>query len=49
MSLHPGDKSAAFKGLIVTVVLLFVMAFTIVQLTNMKFASHGAEAPAAQH
>ncbi len=38
------DKPAAFKGLIVTTVLLFVMAYAIVIMTNRKFASH---APAA--
>jgi hypothetical protein len=43
MSPH-NDKPAAFRGLIITTVLLFVMAYTIVQLTNRKFASH---APAA--
>jgi hypothetical protein len=47
---QPGDKAAAFKGLIVTTVLLVIMAYGIVLLTNRKFAGHGAEsaAPAAQ-
>lgn len=44
MSLVPGDKRAAFIGLIVTAALLFTMAFTIVKLTNAKFAGHKAEA-----
>jgi hypothetical protein len=49
---QPGDKAAAFKGLIVTTFLLVAMALSIVLLTNRKFASHAAEgaAPAAvQH
>ena len=41
MALHVGDKKAAFIGMIVTAALLFVMAFTIVKLTNAKFARHG--------
>ena len=41
MSLHPGDKKAAFIGMIATTALLFLMAFTIVKLTNAKFAGHG--------
>lgn len=47
---QPGDKAAAFKGLIVTAVLLLVMAYSIVLLTNRKFAGHAAEgaAPAAE-
>ncbi len=40
------DKRAAFTGLIVTAVLLFLMSFTIVQLTNHKYAS--AEGTAAE-
>lgn len=47
---QPGDKSAAFRGLVVTTVLLVTMAATIVFLTNRRFASHTApETPAAQH
>ncbi len=37
MSLHLEDKKAAFVGMIVTTALLFVMAFTIVKLTNAHF------------
>ena len=40
MSLYAGDKRAAFVGMIVTAGLLFIMAFTIVKLTNAKFARH---------
>jgi hypothetical protein len=43
MPLHSGDKKAAFIGMIVTTALLFIMAFTIVKLTNAKFAGHAAE------
>lgn len=51
---QPGDKAAAFKGLVVTTLLLVAMAFSIVLLTNRKFAGHEAEAaapaaPAAKH
>ncbi len=48
---QPGDQAAAFKGLIITSVLLFALAYSIVLLTNRKFASHSPEAaaPAAQH
>ncbi|MBK6486646.1 MAG: hypothetical protein IPF98_07225 [Gemmatimonadetes bacterium] len=43
----PSDKGAAFTGLIVTAVLLFLMSFGIVKWTNAKFASHeGAKAEA---
>jgi len=38
MALFKEDKSAAFIGLIVTAALLFIMAFTIVTLTNKKYA-----------
>ncbi|MCC6316339.1 MAG: hypothetical protein IT361_01515 [Gemmatimonadaceae bacterium] len=49
-SLQPSDKPAAFRGLILTALALFVMCFTIVKLTNKKFASHTASAaPAAKH
>ena len=45
---HGSDKGAAFVGMIVTTALLFIMAFTIVKLTNAKFAGHAAEAKAGQ-
>lgn len=44
---HGSDKGAAFTGLIVTALALFVICFTVVQLTNAKFAGHG-EAGAAK-
>ena len=47
MSLYPEDKKAAFIGLIVTAALLFAMSFTIVKLTNAKYAGH-SEAAAAE-
>lgn len=46
---QPSDKAAAFRGLLVTAVLLFVMAYTIVLLTNRKFASHEPAATTSQH
>jgi len=48
MSLYPGDKKAAFIGLIVTALLLFTMSFTIVKLTNAKYNKHKAEAKTAE-
>ena len=48
MAHHGSDKRAAFIGLVVTAILLFAMAFTIVKLTNAKFDRHQAEAKAGQ-
>ena len=45
---HGSDKGAAFVGMLVTTALLVIMAFTIVQLTNAKFAGHAAEAKSGQ-
>lgn len=42
--LQPSDKRSAFLGLVVTAILLFTMAFTIVKLTNAKYAGEGAHA-----
>lgn len=45
----PSDKGAAFTGLIVTAVLLFLMVFGIVKMTNAKYAGHeGAKAEATK-
>ena len=41
---HGSDKRAAFTGLIVTATLLFLMAFTIVKLTNGAYAKEGTAA-----
>jgi hypothetical protein len=35
-------------GLVITAISLFIMAFTIVLLTNRKFAEHSKASPAAQ-
>ena len=44
---HASDKRAAFRGLIVTAILLFLMSFTIVKLTSRMYTagegSHAAE------
>jgi hypothetical protein len=40
-NLQPEDKKAAMTGLVTTAVLLFLMAYGIVLLTNAKFS--GAE------
>lgn len=42
--LEPGDKRSAVVGLIVTSIALFIFAFTIVQLTNAKFAGDESHA-----
>jgi hypothetical protein len=44
MALFPEDKRAAYVGLVVTAALLFGMAFTIVKLTNAKYAGHSEAA-----
>ena len=51
---HPGDKSAAFTGLILGAIAIFVVCFAIVRLTSASFAGHssaatGTPAPAATH
>ncbi len=45
---QPGDKSAAFTGLILGAITIFVIVFAIVRMTNARYAGHaeGAE-PAA--
>lgn len=46
--LEPSDKKSAFVGMIVTAVALFVVAFTIVQLTNAKYAGEASHAEATK-
>ncbi|MDB4879920.1 MAG: hypothetical protein JWL60_1366 [Gemmatimonadetes bacterium] len=49
---HEGDKSAAFTGLILGGIGIFVLCFAIVRITNAAYAgkSHGeGAAPAAAH
>ena len=48
MPLLHGDKRAAFIGMLLTTLLLALMSFTIVKLTNAKFAGHKAEAKAGE-
>ncbi|HEY7565992.1 MAG TPA: hypothetical protein VH762_00365 [Gemmatimonadaceae bacterium] len=52
-NLQPEDKKAALTGLVITAISLFIMAFTIVLLTNRKFAGaeheKGAAASQTQH
>ena len=43
---QPGDKAAGFSGLILGAIVLFVVMFAIVRMTNAKYAGHAA-APAA--
>jgi len=45
---HKGDARAAFMGLIFGVIVLFGIMYTIVRLTNAKYAGH-SEAAAPQH
>jgi hypothetical protein len=43
--LEPGDKKAAFTGLVVTALLLFILAFSLVMITNRMYAGgEGAHA-----
>jgi hypothetical protein len=46
---QPGDKSAAFTGLILGAITIFVIVFSIVRITNARYAGHGegGETPAA--
>jgi hypothetical protein len=46
---QPGDKSAAFTGLILGAIAIFVIVFSIVRLTNARYSGHeeGAEPAAA--
>ena len=46
--LEPGDKRSAVVGLIVTSIALFLFAFTIVKLTNAKFAGAESHAEASK-
>jgi hypothetical protein len=46
--LEPSDKRSAVVGLIVTSIALFIVAFSIVQLTNMKYAGEAAHAEATK-
>ena len=46
--LEPGDKRSAVVGLIVTSIALFLFAYTIVQLTNAKFAGGESHAEASK-
>jgi hypothetical protein len=47
--LQPGDKRSAFVGMIVTAVLLFVFAFSIVKLTNAKYAGESHAETTTKH
>ena len=44
---QPGDKSAAFTGLILGAIAIFVIVFAIVRITNAMYSGEHAEAPAA--
>ena len=44
---HKADAKAAFMGLIGGAIVLLIVMYTIVQLTNKKFAGHAEAAPAA--
>jgi hypothetical protein len=46
--LEPSDKRSAVVGLIVTSIALFIIAFSIVQLTNMQYAGEGTAAEATR-
>jgi hypothetical protein len=46
---HKADARAAFLGLILGAIALLGIMYTIVRLTNAKYAGHGEAAPAATH
>jgi hypothetical protein len=46
--LEPSDKRSAVIGLIVTSIALFIVAFSIVQLTNQKYAGEASHAEATK-
>jgi hypothetical protein len=48
MALFPEDKRAAYSGLIVGAIALFIVVFSIVKITNGAYADHGAEGGAAE-
>ena len=41
---YKADMKAAFTGLVVGAIALLIINFTIVKLTNQKFASHSTPA-----
>jgi hypothetical protein len=43
-----GDKRAGFTGLIVGAVVLLIALYSIVHLTNQKYASHEGARPKAE-
>jgi hypothetical protein len=46
---NKADARAAFTGFIVGAIVLFVIVYAIVRMTNAKFDRHEAATPAAQH
>jgi hypothetical protein len=46
---HPEDFRSGFLGLLVALVFLGVVTFTVVKLTNAKFAAHAEPAAEATH
>ena len=43
----PGDKPAGYLGLIIGAVVLFALLYSIVRMTNAKYAHEGAEKTSA--
>lgn len=46
---HKADMRAAFMGLILGAIVLLGIMYTIVRLTNAKYAGHSEAAAAQQH
>ena len=45
---QPGDKSAGFSGLILGAIVLFVVLFGIVRMTNAMYSGEHAEKAGAE-
>jgi len=44
----PGDKAAALTGLVVAAAVIFVVLFSVVKMTNAKYAKEGGHEAAAE-
>jgi hypothetical protein len=47
-SAPPSDRKAAYTGLIVGAIAVFIILFAVVKVTNASFAAEAAEKPASE-